>query len=284
MPTQCSSLSLSHEKRLSTLKDNNLCLNCLKPGHFVRECKSLHRCRRCQKLHHLLLHVESKDLPSSTQPSSYPISPVISNVATGLSSDSLLMTCRVLIHSPNGSVMKVRALLNSASSASFISEQLTHRLEFPRTRRNVRISGVAGLSHGTPSHSVVQFAISPVQLPTYKTQVSAIVISCVTCDLPVKPVTPKRSWDNLSDIPLADPDFGHPGRIDFLLGVDIFLASLLHGRQLGSPGSPTLFETRFGWVLAGLLESQGHRRHVTTHHAFATTGDDLLRKFWEIEG
>ena len=212
-----------------------------------------------------------------------PISLVTSNVATGLASDSLLMTCRVLIHSPNGSVMKVRAILDSASSASFISERLTHLLEFPHTRRNVRISGVAGLSHGTLSHSVVQFALLPVQSPTDKSQVSAIVIPRVTCDLPVKPVTPKLSWDHLSDIPLADPDFGRPGRIDLFLEVDIFVTSLLHGRRVGSPGSPTALETIFGWVLAGLVESQGHRRHVTTHHAFATTGDDLLHKFWEIE-
>ena len=130
---------------------------------------------------------------SSTQPSSYLASPVTSNVVTGLASDSLLMTCRELILSHNGSVMKVRALLDSASPTSFISEQLNYLLEFPRTGQNVQISGVAGLSHGTPFHSVVQFAISSVQLPTDKSQVSAIVVPRVTCELPVKPVIPKLS-------------------------------------------------------------------------------------------
>ena len=228
--------------------------------------------------------MEPKDSPStqsSTQPLSYPVSPVTSNVATGLATDSLLMTCRVLIHSPNGSVMKVRALLDSASSTSFISERLTHLLEFPCTRRNVQISGIAGLSYGTPSQTVVQFAISPVQSTTDKSQVSAIVVPRVTCDLPVKPVTPKFSWDHLFDISLAIPDFGSPGTIDLLLGVNIFVASLLHGRRVGSPGSPTALETRFGWVLAGLVESQGRRRHVTMHNAFAITGDDLLHKCCE---
>ena len=165
--------SLPHEKMLSTLKDNNLCLNCLKPGHFVRECKSLYRCRKCQKPHHSLLHVEQRDPPStqpSTQPSSPPVSSVTSNLATGLASNTLLMTCWVLIHSPSGSVMKVRALLDSASSTSFISERLTHLLEFPHTRQNVRISGVADLSHGVPSHSIVQLAISPLQSPADKSQ------------------------------------------------------------------------------------------------------------------
>ena len=34
--------ALNHDKMVSTLKSHNLCLNCLQPGHFVRQCKSLH--------------------------------------------------------------------------------------------------------------------------------------------------------------------------------------------------------------------------------------------------
>ena len=52
---------------------------------------------------------------------------------------------------------------------------------------------------------------------------------------------------------------------------------------MGPLGSPTAFETKFGWVLAGLVESQGHPRQVATHHALLISADHLLRKFWEIE-
>ena len=31
------------------------------------------------------------------------------------------------------------------------------------------------------------------------------------------------------------------------------------------------------------MESQGHPHQIATHHASVITGDDLLRKFWEIE-
>ena len=51
--------SLTHDKMLLVLRTNNLCLNCLKPGHYARDCKSSHHCKKCQKLHHTLLHVES---------------------------------------------------------------------------------------------------------------------------------------------------------------------------------------------------------------------------------
>ena len=39
--------SLSHDKMLLTLKVNNLCMNCLRPGHFIKQYKSLHRYRKC---------------------------------------------------------------------------------------------------------------------------------------------------------------------------------------------------------------------------------------------
>ena len=41
-----------HDKMIATLKANDLCMNCLRPGHYVKHCKSLHRCHKCQKPHH----------------------------------------------------------------------------------------------------------------------------------------------------------------------------------------------------------------------------------------
>ena len=59
---------------------------------------------------------------------------------------------------------------------------------------------------------------------------------------------------HLDGLPLADPDFGLPGRIDALLNVDVFIDTLLSGRCSGPPWSPVAFETEFGWVLGGSLD------------------------------
>ena len=85
----------------------------------------------------------------------------------------------------------------------------------------------------------------------------------------------------MNDIQLADPSFGHPGRIDVLLGVEVFVESVLSGRRSGPPGSPMAFETEFGWVLAGGTCAPFH--HVVVHHSSLLSGDDLLHRFWEIE-
>ena len=83
----------------------------------------------------------------------------------------------------------------------------------------------------------------------------------VTCDpLPVSPGN-TSSWDRLSDLPLTDPSFSQPGRIDIILGVGIFLNILLQGQRVGPRGSPRTLNTEFGWVLAG--ETKASNYNVT---------------------
>ena len=47
------------------------------------------------------------------------------------------------------------------------------------------------------------------------------------------------------------------------------------------------FKTMFGWVLAGKTLAGNTDKFttspdVTSHHVATVSGDDLLRKFWEI--
>ena len=276
--------NMSHDEKVSTLKSNRLCMNCLGPNHFVKQCKSLHRCKQCQKPHHTLLHVESTQGVSSTPAAVTPKDGIISsNTAIGLKLNSLLMTCRVLVSAPDGTSVEARALLDNASSASFISERLAQSLCLPRASQNARISGIAGLSHRSPLQSLATFSISPVKLSTKKVNVTAVVVPQVTCDLPFHPIPFKTEWNHLSNLQLADPGFGRPGRIDILLGVDVFVDVLLHGRRTGQPGSPVAFETHFGWVLAGNTDVCAPTTYVATYHVSCVTGDDILRQFWEVE-
>ena len=292
--------ALDHAAKLSVLKTNSLCLNCLRPGHFVSSCKSLHKCRVCQKPHHSLLHLEGRGSIPDARPtvatsevsvstaSSFPIAavpastPISTHAAVGIKSDLLLMTCRVLVESHDGSVMEARAILDSGSSASFVSERLAQCLQLPRFSQNTRITGVAGIVSNSAQH-ITAFQVSSVHHPTKMFAVTAVVVPHVTSDLPLQPIPMDLRWDHLSDLQLADPNFGQPGKIDLLLGVEIFVEVMLHGRRCGIPGSPVAFETQFGWVLAGSTGFGAPAQVATTHHAMLLTGDDLLRSFWEVE-
>lgn len=98
------------------------------------------------------------------------------------------------------------------------------------------------------------------------------------------PVTLNSSWSHLHGLQMADPNFGRPGKIDILLGVDIFVVVILAGRRLGPPNSPAALESEFGWVLAGRTDSTTSPvLHAVAHHASLLSGDDLLRQFWVTE-
>ena len=266
---------MTHAEKLSTLKDNNLCNNCLNRGHSVRYCKSLYKCKKCQRPHHTLLHIENQQEPEPQ---------ISSNAAVKLKSSSLLMTCRVIVTAPNGSAIEARALLDNASSASFVTEHLAQSIRLPRSRQNVHVSGIGGISPKSPAHSIASLQVSPTRSPENKISLSAIVVPKVTCDLPLTPVNLDPSWNHLANLPLADPDYGKPGHIDLLLGVEVFVDILRHGRQSGPPGSPSALETLFGWVLSGGSVSQSPLSfHVASLHTTSLSGDDLLRRFWEIE-
>ena len=259
--------SINRNQRVSIIKSNNLCMNCLGTNHFVRECKSNHKCKRCQRPHHTLLHEDwHKDTPSA-HPDDSPLSPVTSHTAVnaGLKSSSLLMTCRILVVSPNGSSSEARAILDSASSASFIWDHLAGILNLPCSSQNTHITGIAGLSHKSPTQSITNFVVSPSSSPSPRIQVSAIIVPQVTCVLPLHSVLFDLKWDHLSD----------------LLGIDIFTNVMGHGRRSGPLGSLSAFETSFRWVLAGNIDMIVPV-HIATH-TFVVSGDNIIRKFWEFE-
>ena len=110
---------------------------------------------------------------------------------------------------------------STTSLASFISECLAQMLCLSRSCHNTKISGVAGLSQDSPLQSVARFKVSPTRDPNRKFKVSTIVPH-VMCDLPLQPIPFKPSWEHLEDLAVTYPDFGCPGKVDLLLGVDIF--------------------------------------------------------------
>ena len=48
-------------------------------------------------------------------------------------------------------------------------------------------------------------------------------------------------------------------------------------------GSLSASKMRFGWVLAGAVSCDQPQTQVMSNHVSVFSGDDLLRKFWEIE-
>ena len=142
--------AMSHEHRLARVRKHNLCLNCLRQGHYASQCKSTRRCEECHGKHHTLLHhdaskAETKSSPAPTDESDK--GSIANHHTNGRHGSILLMTCQVIIRAPDGATVQVRALLDSGSEASFITERMAQQLRLSRRRQGPTITCIVNPRH-----------------------------------------------------------------------------------------------------------------------------------------
>ena len=51
--------SLPRDKMISTIREKELCMNCLRPRHFSKRCKSINKCRKCRN-HTILSYTQTR--------------------------------------------------------------------------------------------------------------------------------------------------------------------------------------------------------------------------------
>ncbi|CAL1681022.1 unnamed protein product [Lasius platythorax] len=160
------------------MKKQGACFNCLKQKHAAANCPSSGRCYHCQGKHHSLLHISGtsatskSELPDNTQhadnsdagkETSPPLT-VNSNVAAlAASPGSPILLSTALVTCTNGqdNSLVVRALLDSGSEASLVSERVAQTLKLPRHRVHVPMMGIQGASSGVATQSVIMIIGSP---------------------------------------------------------------------------------------------------------------------------
>ncbi|XP_011859789.1 PREDICTED: uncharacterized protein LOC105557212 [Vollenhovia emeryi] len=122
---------------------------------------------------------------------------------------------------------------------------------------------------------------------TAKHVVNAYVLPRLTSRIPATRVR-ADSWTHLGGLELADPTFSTPGRIDLVLGADIYGALLRDAIRRGPSHSPVAQLTSLGWIISGpALESAQRRTVAPARRSFSATPDhdlaELLSRFWKQE-
>ena len=74
---------------------------------------------------------------------------------------------------------------------------------------------------------------------------------------------------------MADRDFGMPGKVDMLLGVNVYGRGVLYGRRFGPSGSPMAVKKRFGWVLSGLTLGKSKSKQIVCCVSVASCDQEL---------
>ncbi|XP_059221576.1 uncharacterized protein LOC131996143 [Stomoxys calcitrans] len=302
-------LKMSPQARSEFVRQNNTCLNCLSYTHIRSDCKSKFLCTTCKKNHHTLLHFPNSntksspnksnvnttnpvdvnspiELPSTSTPSQdfYQVTQTSSHYVSEnnqLCEKTLLPTALVsIIH--NGDTFSARAFLDQGSEKTFISKRLQQRLLLPTEPMNFQIRGMGG--------GVVANSKSFCKLTLYSRKhdhslaIQAIVVPKITRLLPNFFVPQSDySYDDLSDLDLADPEFFSPGPVDLLIGSNVMPKLLLDGvKKL--PNSLLAQATIFGWIISGPLETLNCSSFaIETTETSEDPISQQLRLFWEQE-
>ncbi|XP_062141880.1 uncharacterized protein LOC133849815 [Drosophila sulfurigaster albostrigata] len=261
-------LQMGINDRVNYIKQQKLCLNCFARGHILAECTSAHSCFTCKGRHHTLLH-RSANVQSF----------VAVNTQGVLLSTAVIHVCHL------GVRYTARALIDSGSEATFLSEKLFKRLRMPYTSVQARVSGLTQAVAAQP-RKFCQFLIGSPVRPDLQIEASAYVLPQLAGNLPSCSV-PQTLLENLPSIQLADPKFHESSQIDVLLGADILPSILLGGSHPNICGTLLGQETIFGWILTGPV-SGSISKSISSFSARLSVErtpplEELLSKFWEVE-
>lgn len=241
-------LALPVEQRIAEAAKLGLCFNCLRLGHHSSRCP-MGPCRECRKRHNSLLH---KVLPSP-QPATSASSVAQADTAVNISVQptNLVFLSTALLRVINPKTNKecvVRALLDSGSQSSFITESLKQTLGLDALPTNIKVIGIGNTNSSSVSErSIVQFQSTN---SDFKVTLSCSVLREITGDLPKVHVDLKE-FKFPPKIMLADPSFNTPAPIDVLIGADIFWDVVGDKQQSLGKGKPYLRSSQLGWIVSG---------------------------------
>lgn len=269
----------SQDQLKQKVKEGNLCFNCLRKGHNAKDCQG-RTCKKCGKKHHTIFHIsvaeevsnESKVVQQSTSSASQGDTQIVASALN--SSTIVLATAMVKVKDFRGESYTARAFLDGGSSVHFMATHLAQILNLKRERVDVTISGVNGIK--TSNNQQVTTIIKSCH-SDYEVKADFLLTKKIVGHLPQEHIS-LNGFELPPDVLLADPAFGTPGKVDLLLGADIFFAIVNGNKQSISP-SLWLYPTELGLIIAG--------RTTKNHNATSCIAiDDLkaqLQKFWEME-
>ncbi|XP_011858926.1 PREDICTED: uncharacterized protein LOC105556442, partial [Vollenhovia emeryi] len=280
-----------HASTSSSTTDKVKCIAC-SGAHPLIKCvsfkaKSASDRRECRK-HHTPLHsktaamqaVESR-APRTVKAEGVDTEakPVVVNShsarASPLSETVLLATAQVGALSSSEEVIRVRALLDQGSEASFVSESVAQLLELPRRPVEVSLRGISGSRAGA-AHSITRLVLSSLVDSRSTVEIDALVLPRLTAPLPACSLK-EHALPRFQGLPLADPQFTISNPVDLILGADVYGQILKSGVKRWPASRLVAQNTVFGWVVSGAITTDPSRRAVSTSLLHCSTDPDLLR-------
>ncbi|XP_058456942.1 uncharacterized protein LOC131434295 [Malaya genurostris] len=307
---------MSIDERLNVINSKRLCLNCFRSTHYARDCPSPDNCRVCGRRHHTMIHpaYDENYYRVAQDPRSYRSEqanqayvhatqceqdtedPVLTAATTTNQIDKIccypvkkratnivLPTAIVIIVDCYGKEHFARAILDSASQANLITENMAQLLRLRRTKTNMIVSGV-----GNNTKLVTESVTTEIRSRKkhFVTNINFIVMEKIIPKLPGQSFSIDH-WKIPKDLFLADPEFNRSSTIDLLISNEHFFTFFTSAARLQlSESLPPLVDSVFGWVVSGPVNASEVPSKVLSCNVLATSVESLeekLERFWKME-
>lgn len=197
------------------------------------------------------------------------------------SSIVLLSTAQVYAQPKGGTGIKkiVRCLIDNGSQNNLITTDCCRNLNLSIIPlSNSYVKGIGSTSR--PIIGYVYFDIQSRVYPVQKYTIHALVVECITDQLPTQLIEWDSNLSHLNGLPLADLSWNIPGEIDVVLGAQLF-PYIYSGKRVDSDsGAPPALSTTFGYVLMG---DYPRNDAVPSASFTALSLNEMVQRFWELE-
>lgn len=160
----------------------------------------------------------------------------------------MLATAIVYINDAAGYPKPCRALLDSGSQVNFITDACAQYLGFSKTKCFLSIVSINSMKSNAQR---LQPVVMHSRFENFNVSLELHVLPSISNDMPSRLIHIDQS--KIPDIvneQLADPSYDTPGKVDILLGAEMFY-TLFSGEKIAITNSLVFHKTTLGWVLTG---------------------------------
>ena len=285
----------SLKQREAIVRGKGLCFNCLKKGHYLRDCRAEHQCRTCHRKHHTLLHrtrspenehqmekEQSVEAATVNSVSSFEPRTTVNRHGESQRMKVALPVVTVKVCTQNGALYTY-ALLDTGSEESFITKAVADKLRMKmKGYETLEICTVTGNS--TVRVGRVDVTLEPVECNEGR-QVHIQDMKVVeNLRIHTSQPTDVSRWPHLQDITIPEVE---AREVSILIGANVPEVQVHEEYRVGRRGEPWAVRTIFGWTILGSLGNESGNTSNRVNMNFLQYGDETLdqqmRQFLAID-
>lgn len=231
---------------------HSLCFNCLYSGHTSKSCVIKSSCFKCQKRHSTLLHssirIHKENSKSQINNSEKIQKPLVEK--------DILPTAIIEVVDSSGTIHQIRALLDSSSQVSIITESCFNKLNLASQAENLNSDDLVK----SYSHSEIYKKSVVLKLKSRLNETQTVLDCKAFISKQMKQIIPEEKFqyehhECINRIKLADPTFESPSEIDLIIGAKLFFKLLQYNSVQSNSGKTVAILSLFGWIACGTYNS-----------------------------